>query len=92
MTNSTYILTLTNNPEGVFSLIDKTEGNQIIPIFEDQDDAERYAIQLLELNNGPDLSIVEIDRELIIAACEDRSHKYAIISQDDFIIPPTDTE
>ena len=41
-----FILTLKNKPEGVFSVIDDTNGEQIIPIFECEDDAERYQEQL----------------------------------------------
>jgi|TARA_Y100000385_G_scaffold269187_1_gene307002 hypothetical protein len=85
----TYVLSLVDQPEGVFSLIDSSTGERIIPIFEDQDDAERYAIQLLELRNGPTLQIIEIEKELIVAACEEKEHGYAIITIDDFIIPPT---
>ena len=92
MNDSTYILTLIEQPEGVFSLIDRMSGDQIIPIFENQDDAERYALQLIEDKNGPDLQLVEIEKELIIAACEQKNHRYAIISVDDFIIPPVDPE
>lgn len=85
-----YILTLIDKPEGVYSLVDKDLGDHVIPIFEEQDDAERYAIQLVELDDGPELQIVEIEKELIIGACEDRDQRYAIISKDDFIIPPVD--
>lgn len=85
----TYVLSLVDQPEGVFSLIDASTGYRIIPIFEEQDDAERYAIQLLELRNGPSLQIIEIEKELIVAACEEKEHGYAIITVDDFIIPPT---
>lgn len=92
MNDATYILTLTEQPEGVFSLIDRMSGDQIIPIFENQDDAERYALQLIADEEGPELQLVEIEKELIIAACEQRNHRYAIISVDDFIIPPVDLE
>jgi len=92
MTDATYILTLIDHPEGVFSLIDKDTGEKIVPIFECQDDAERYAIQLIEDEEGPELQLVEIERELIVAACEQRNHRYAIITVDDFIIPPIDLE
>ena len=37
-----FILTLKDKPEGVFSIIDTDCGDQIIPIFECEDDAERY--------------------------------------------------
>ena len=92
MTDATYILTLTEHPEGVFSLVDSISGDQIIPIFENQDDAERYALQLIDDEDGPELQLVEIEKEVIIAACEQRNHRYAIITVDDFIIPPIDLE
>tara|TARA_X000001036_G_scaffold142050_1_gene134913 strand:- start:17364 stop:17627 length:264 start_codon:yes stop_codon:yes gene_type:complete len=84
----TYVLSLVNQPEGVFSLVDSDTGDRIIPIFEDQSDAERYALQLIESRSGPTLQIIEIEKEIIVAACEEKSHKYAIITIDDFIIPP----
>jgi hypothetical protein len=87
---TSYILTLRDRPEGVFSVIDKITGEHIIPIFEDEDDAERYAIQLTETSLNIDLQIIEIDKDFIVAACEERDQKYAIITIDDFIIPPQD--
>jgi hypothetical protein len=92
MTNATYILTLIDHPEGVFSLIDRETGEKVVPIFECQDDAERYALQLIEDEEAPELQLVEIEKELIVAACEQRDHRYAIITVDDFIIPPVDLE
>jgi len=92
MTNATYILTLVDHPEGVFSLIDRETGEKVVPIFECQDDAERYALQLIEDEEAPELQLVEIEKELIVAACEQRDHRYAIITVDDFIIPPVDLE
>lgn len=89
---ATYILTLLNHPEGVFSLIDREAGGKVIPVFEDVDDAERYALQLSEDDDSPELQIVEIEKEIIIAACEERNQRYAIITVDDLIIPPADLE
>jgi len=92
MTDAAYILTLVDHPEGVFSIIDRMSGDKVVPIFECQDDAERYALQLIEDEEAPELQLVEIEKKLIIAACEQRDHRYAIISVDDFIIPPIDLE
>ena len=88
--SSSFILTLKNKPEGVFSIIDRKNGDHIIPIFEEEDDAVRYAIQLEEETRTPELQIVEVDRELMVSACEEREQKYAIIAVDDFLIPPLD--
>jgi len=87
-----YILTLQNKPDGVFSVVDD-EGERIIPIFESADDAIRYNdMMVVEEPDISPLQIVEIDKEIIVTACEERYHKYAIITKDDFLIPPKDLE
>ena len=84
-----YILTLQNRIEGVFSVVTE-DGEQIIPIFESEDDAERYNSMMVYETDSPLLQVVEIDEDLIVNACEERYQKYAIITQDDFLIPPKD--
>lgn len=86
-----YILTLANKIEGVFSVISE-DGDQIIPIFESEDDAQRYNSMMVLDSKNPVLRVVEIDEELIVNACEERYQKYAIITRDDFLIPPKDLE
>ena len=86
-----YILTLNNKVEGVFSVVNDEE-DKIIPIFEDADDAERYNVMMAMDPTHPSLQVVEIDDEIIINACEERYQKYAIITKDDFLIPPKDLE
>lgn len=83
-----FILTLKGKPEGVFSVIDDINGEQIIPIFECENDAERYQKQLEFQTEKYKLQVLEIPEEVIIKACEERHQKYAIITEDDFIVPP----
>jgi len=85
-----YILTLKDLPEGVFSIIDKDTGEHVVPIFDELDDCERYAEQLAETETDLELQMIEIEKDLIVYACEQREQKYAIITVDDFIIPPDD--
>tara|TARA_Y100000004_G_C8790548_1_gene359036 strand:+ start:438 stop:707 length:270 start_codon:yes stop_codon:yes gene_type:complete len=85
-----YILTLKDLPEGVFSIIDKDTGDHVVPIFDELDDCERYAEQLSDTESDLELQMIEIEKELIVYACEQRDQKYAIITVDDFIIPPDD--
>ncbi len=75
----------------MFSII-SDEGEQIIPIFECEDDVERYNLQMDEYTKHPKLQIVEVDGEVIVTACESRQQKYAIIGVDDFLVPPKDLE
>ncbi|MFZ9728658.1 MAG: DUF3110 domain-containing protein [Candidatus Nanopelagicaceae bacterium] len=86
-----FILTLLNKIEGVFSVVTE-DGDQIIPMFESEDDAERYNDMMKIETSSPMLQIVELEDELIINACEERYQKYAIITKDDFLIPPKDLE
>jgi hypothetical protein len=83
-----FILTLKNKPEGVFSVIDGESGDQIIPIFECGDDAKRYQEQLEFQTQRYKLQVLEISENVIIDACQEREQKYAIITEDDFIVPP----
>ena len=42
-----FVLTLANQPEGVYSVYDE-EDKRVIPIFQLEDDADRYLLQLQE--------------------------------------------
>ena len=72
----------------MFSVIDDTNGEQIIPIFECEDDADRYHEQLEFKTPRYKLQVVEIPEDVIVSACVERDQKYAIITEDDFIVPP----
>jgi hypothetical protein len=49
-------------------------------------------MMLQEDPDYPDMQIVEVDGGTLIEACETRDHRYAIITSDDFLIPPDDRE
>ena len=85
-----YILTLKGKPEGVFSILDDI-GEHVVPIWTNETDAERYYIMIEDLDYPP-MQIVEIEDDIILGACEDREQKYAIITENDFLVPPEDFE
>ena len=72
--------------EGAYSVIDD-EGDQVLYMFEGEDDAVRYAMQLEDLDY-PKLKVLEIDDELMVKTCELHDHKYTIITTNDVVIPP----
>lgn len=72
--------------EGAYSVIDD-EGDQVLYIFEGEDDAVRYAMQLEDLDY-PKLKVLKIDDELMVKTCELHDHKYSIITTNDVVIPP----
>ena len=84
-----FIITLEDKEEGVYSIVDE-EGEYIIPVFEEEDDAERYYF-MLEAGSQtyPPLQIFQIDDDHFVKVCEQRDQKYVIITQDDLIVPPT---
>ena len=87
-----YILTLKNRPEGVFSVVSDLTGEHVIPIFEDKDDIIRYAEQIVVDSQNPPLQVIKVPTKDIVTACEEKQQKYVIITIDDMMIPPFDPE
>ena len=82
-----YIITVEGKEkEGAYSVIDE-DGDQVLYIFVEEDDAIRYAMQLEELDY-PDMKVLEIDDGLMIKTCEMHDYKYAVITKNDLVIPP----
>ena len=72
--------------EGAYSVMDD-EGEQILYLFEEEDDAMRFAM-MLEDDGSPEMHVIEIEDEVMIKTCEMNDYKYAIITKNDFVIPP----
>ena len=82
-----YIITVEGKEkEGAYSVIDE-EGDQVLYMFVDDDDATRYVMQLEDLDY-PKMKVLEIDDELMVKTCELHDHKYSIITPNDVVIPP----
>ena len=82
-----YLLTLRDSKdEGAYAVQDK-HGHKVLFLFEEEDDAERYAM-MLEDQEDAIMDIVEVDDELAIKTCKHYSYKYAIITPNDIVIPP----
>ena len=56
-------------------------------LFEDEDDATRYAM-MLEDQEAATMDVVEVDDELAIKTCKHYNYKYAVITPNDIVIPP----
>jgi hypothetical protein len=82
-----YILTIYGKEtDGAYSVVDK-EGDKILYLFKGEDDAMRYAM-MLEEDGSPEMHIIEIEDEIMIKTCEMHNYKYAIITENDLVIPP----
>tara|TARA_B100000902_G_scaffold90021_1_gene93763 strand:+ start:807 stop:1082 length:276 start_codon:yes stop_codon:yes gene_type:complete len=81
-----WLLTEEGKREGAYAVKD-IANDKVLFLFEQEDDAERYRMQL-EDNDQVDMEIVEVDEEVAIKACDMYNYKYAIITSNDFVIPP----
>ena len=81
-----YILAVTGKEkEGAYA-IDENNKRKVY-MFLDKDDAVRYA-GLLEADNFPDMSVVEVDEREIIQACVTSGNEYYVVTPDDIVVPP----
>ena len=85
-----FILTIAGKErEGAYSVTDE-DGDQILYLFEEEDDAERYAMMMGDDEEYErEMTVVEVDDELAIKTCRMYNYKYAVITPDDLVIPPS---
>ena len=84
-----FILTVEGNEaEGAYS-VTGDDGDQVLYLFEDEDDAIRYAL-LLEDQDYPEMHVIEVDGKVVIKTCEKHDYRYSVITKNDIVIPPID--
>ena len=75
--------------DGAFS-IENDDGDRVLLMFEEEDDADRYADLISVEEDYPEMSVIEIDKKLAIQTCYSYNYRYVIITPDDFVVPPID--
>jgi len=86
-----YILTIKGQEEeGAYAVADD-DGERALYLFEEEDDAIRYG-GLLEAEDYPPMSVVDVEEKLAIQTCEVYNYRYVIITEDDFVIPPREND
>lgn len=82
-----FIITLDGREEeGAYSVTNE-DGENILYIFEEEDDATRFAM-MLEDKEYPNMNVIEVEENLILKACELHDYQYIIFTPDDIVIPP----
>ena len=82
-----YLLTLDKKQEnGAYAVLNRY-GEKVLFMFEEEDDAERYAM-MLEEDENRSMEVIEIDDALAIMTCKRYNYKYAVITPNDIVIPP----
>ena len=73
--------------DGAFS-IENDDGDKVLLMFEEEDDADRYAELISIEDDYPEMSVIEIDDFVAMRACEMHDYMYNIIRPDDIVVPP----
>tara|TARA_R110000772_G_scaffold160289_1_gene271452 strand:- start:208 stop:480 length:273 start_codon:yes stop_codon:yes gene_type:complete len=82
-----FILTINGKEkEGAYSVLDD-DGERILYLFQEEDDATRYAM-MLEDDGYPEMHLIEIEDEVMIKTCKMHGYRYALITPNDIVIPP----
>ena len=83
-----YLLTLKDSEaEGAYAVADKY-GEKVLFLFQKEDDAERYAMQIEDHEDNKQMSVIEVDDNLAIITCRRYNYKYTVITPNDIVIPP----
>ena len=74
--------------EGAYA-VNTDKNKPLVYMFLDKDDAVRYA-GLLEAEDFPEMSVVEVSDREIIQTCVVHGHEYYVVTPDDIVVPPRD--
>jgi len=82
-----YLLTLKDRrDDGAYAVLNRY-GEKVLFMFEEEDDAERYAMMLSD-DEDANLNVIEIEDRVAIQTCKLYNYKYAVITPNDIVVPP----
>lgn len=82
-----FLLTLKDRKDDGAYAVETHYGEKVLFLFEEEDDATRYAL-MLEDQEEQEMDVVEVDDELAIKTCKLYNYKYAVVTPDDIVVPP----
>ena len=86
-----YILTIEGHEQdGAYAVADE-DGDRALYLFQEEDDAIRYG-GLLEAEDYPPMTVVEVEDKLAINTCNMYNYRYVVITPEDFVIPPREND
>jgi hypothetical protein len=83
-----FLLTLKDRKDDGAYAVKNKKGEKVLFLFEEEDDAERYAMMLEEDEDDTEMEVIEVDGALAIRTCRLYNYKYAVITPNDIVIPP----
>ena len=82
-----YLLTLKDKrDDGAYAVLNRY-GEKVLFMFEEEDDAERYAMMLND-DEDTSLNVIEIEDAVAIRTCKMYNYKYVVITPNDIVVPP----
>jgi len=82
-----YLLTMAGREQEGAYTVPNDDGDDILYLFQEEDDATRYAL-LLEEDGHPEMHIIEVEDRVMMKTCEMHGYQYVLITPDDIVIPP----
>lgn len=84
-----FLLTLKGRRDDGAYAVTNEEGQKVLFLFQEKDDANRYAMMLEDDDDyEKEMEVVEVDDELALKTCRMYNYKYAVITPNDIVIPP----
>ena len=86
-----FLLTLKDKKDDGAYAVQNRYGEKVLFLFEDEDDAIRFAL-LLEDQDYPEMHVIEVDGKVVVKTCELHDYRYSIITKNDIVIPPIEND
>ena len=83
-----FLLTLKDRKDDGAYAVQNKRGEKVLVLFEEEDDATRYAMMLEEDEDETEMEVVEVDGALAIRTCKMYNYRYAVVTPNDIVIPP----
>lgn len=83
-----FLLTVKDRKDDGAYAVQNKRGEKVLFLFEEEDDANRYAMMLGEDEEPAEMDVVEVDGALAIRTCKMYNYRYAVITPNDIVIPP----
>ena len=82
-----FLLTVAGKETNGSYSVEDEDGDRVLYLFEQEDDATRFAL-MLEEKDYPEMNVMEVEDEIMIKTCEVHGYNYTVITPDDIVIPP----
>jgi len=84
-----FLLTIKDRRDDGAYAVSDGNGGKILFLFEEEDDAVRYALMLEESEEyESEMEVIEVDGDLAIKTCRLYNYKYTVVTPDDIVVPP----